>query len=128
EPVTGVVTTYRSILQQAWPAILANAAVPLLGLVDTAIIGYVGGEIDLAAVALSTLTFNSIYWALGFLRMSTTALVAREYGAGRGDEMSRVVVRALAMGLVLSVMLVLARAPLTSAFLRALDPNGSVSP
>lgn len=121
-------TTYRAILQQAWPAILANAAVPLLGLVDTAIVGYVGGEVDLAAVALSTLIFNSIYWALGFLRMSTTALVAREYGAGRPDEMWRVVVRALALGIVSSVVLVLVRAPLTSAFLMALDPNGSVTP
>lgn len=120
-------TTYRAILQQAWPAILASAAVPLLGFVDTAIVSYVGGDVDLGAVALSTLIFNSLYWALGFLRMSTTALVAQEYGAGRVEEVWRVVARALGLGVVLGLVLMLVRTPLTRVFLAALDPNGAVA-
>jgi multidrug resistance protein, MATE family len=121
------VTTYRAILQQAWPAILASAAVPLLGFVDTAIVSYVGGDVDLGAVALSTLVFNSIYWALGFLRMSTTALVAREYGAGRIDELWRVIARALGLGVALGAALMAVRGPLTRVFLGALDPEGAVA-
>lgn len=119
--------SYRAILEQAWPAILANAAVPLLGLVDTAIVSQVGGDVDLGAVALSTLVFNSIYWALGFLRMSTTALVARAHGAGRPREVWQVVARALSLGSVCGVALVLVREPLTRLCLGALDPDGAVA-
>jgi multidrug resistance protein, MATE family len=121
------VTTYRAILQQAWPAILASAAVPLLGFVDTAIVSHVGGDVELGAVALGSLVFNAIYWALGFIRMSTTALVAQEYGAGRIEELWRVVARALGLGVLLGFVLMAARGPFTRVFLAALDPNGAVA-
>lgn len=120
--------TYRTVLRQAWPAILANAAVPLLGMADTAIIGRVGRDVDLGAVALGSLVFNSIFWALGFLRMSTTGLAAQALGARRGNEMWRIVVRALGLALVLSLALLFGRHGLTQAFLGALDPTGNVAP
>lgn len=119
--------SYATVLRQAWPAILASAAVPLLGLVDTAIIAVVGGDTDLGAVALSTLILNSIYWALGFSRMSTTALVAQAVGAGQVRELWRVVARALALALVLGAFLVVLSRPLTMTFLEALNPTTAVS-
>ncbi len=114
------------MLRQAWPAILANAAVPLVGLADTAIIGVVGGDVELGAVALSTLVFNSIYWALGFLRMSTTALVAQASGAKQLPELWQSVVRALALAGVLGISLISLREPLTATFLEALGPTPAV--
>lgn len=119
--------SYRTILEQAWPAILASAAVPLLGLGDTAIVSMVGGDEDLGAVALSTLVFNCIYWGVGFLRMSTTALVAQSFGASRHEELSRVVVRALLLGSALGLLLIGTRNPLASAFLTALGPDEAVA-
>lgn len=73
--------SYRYILQVSWPIILANMAVPLLGLVDTAVIGRGGTAVALGAIALGALIFNFVYWTFGFLRMSTTGLVARAVGA-----------------------------------------------
>lgn len=119
--------SYRAILSQAWPAILANAAVPLLGIVDTAIVSHVGGELDVGAVALCSLVFNSVYWALGFIRMSTTGLVAQAYGANRLTEVWQIVARASALGICLGVGLVAARSLVTDGFLGALDPGGRVS-
>ena len=66
----------------AWPFILANASVPLLGLVDTAVIGNTGSVVDLGAIALGALIFSFVYWSFGFLRMGTTGFVARAFGAG----------------------------------------------
>lgn len=119
--------TYAEVLRQAWPAILANAAVPLLGIVDTAIISFVGGEVELGAVALSTLVFNAIYWALGFSRMSTTALVARAVGASDFTELWRVVARALTFAGALGLLLLVIRSPLTTISLAALNPSPAVA-
>ena len=76
--------TRRAVVRQAWPIILANASVPLLGLVDTAVIGHYGSEADLGALALGALLVNLAYWSFGFLRMATTGFVAQ--AAGAGDE------------------------------------------
>src|SRR5699024_7039106 len=64
--------TRASVAREAWPLILANAAVPALGLVDTAVIGHFGTATDLGGLALGALLFNFVYWSFGFLRMGTT--------------------------------------------------------
>lgn len=94
-----------TILQRAWPIILANAAVPTLGLVDTAIIGNYGNAAQLGAIALGAVIFSFVYWSFGFLRMGTTGFTAQ--AAGRGDEpeiratLGRALLIALTIGLVL---------------------------
>ena len=54
--------TYRALLSKAWPLVLANASVPLLGLVDTAVIGNTGTTTDLGAIAFGSLIFGFVYW------------------------------------------------------------------
>lgn len=98
--------TYPYLLQKAWPIILANAAVPLLGLVDTAVIGNVGTVEDLGAIAFGGLIFSFVYWSFGFLRMGTTGFVARAMGAGDDVEVRAVLGRALLMASSLGVMLI----------------------
>ena len=75
---------YRDLLAMAVPFILANAAVPTLGLVDTAVIGHTGTAADLGAIALGALLFSFILWSFGFLRMGTTGFVAQ--ADGQSDE------------------------------------------
>lgn len=72
------------VLRLAVPVMLAQAAIAATGVVDTAVMGLYGDKSDLAAVAVASVAFSFIYWGFGFLRMSTTGLVAQ--AMGRGDE------------------------------------------
>ena len=75
------------ILKLALPAIVTNITVPLLGLVDTAIVGHMGEAAYMAAIAVGSMIFNLVYWVFGFLRMGTTGLVAQ--ARGRQDRPDR---------------------------------------
>ena len=66
----------------AWPAFLSNVSIPLLGLVDAAILGHLGSTSYLGAVAIGSAILSFLYWGFSFLRMGTTGLVARAEGAG----------------------------------------------
>jgi MATE family multidrug resistance protein len=98
--------SYSEILSRAWPIILANASVPLLGLVDTAVIGNTGSAQQLGAIAMGALIFNFVYWSFGFLRMGTTGLTAQAAGARRWQEVRLVLGRALLISLVLAIIIV----------------------
>lgn len=106
--------TRREVVRQAGPMILANAVVPLAGVVDTAVIGAVGGSSDLGGIALGATLFNLLYTTFYFLRMGTSGLAAQSEGAGDRAELQRVLVRALAVAVVAGVAMVLA-SPLLSA-------------
>ncbi|MGL5726561.1 MAG: MATE family efflux transporter, partial [Plesiomonas sp.] len=71
----------RQLLALALPMILSNITIPLLGLVDTAVIGHLSDAYYLGGVALGATMITLILWLLGFLRMATTGLVAQAYGA-----------------------------------------------
>ena len=90
---------------------LANAATPLLGLVDTAVIGRSGDVAGLGALALGALIFNFLYWAFGFLRMGTTGFVAAAHGAGDAAELRAAAARALLLGAGFGLLLWLLRPP-----------------
>lgn len=80
-PDTRTLSIHRSIWCIAGPALLANLAVPVAGAVNTAVVGHLDRPAYLAAVAIGAQFFSLVYWALGFLRMGTTALVAQAAGA-----------------------------------------------
>ena len=92
----------------AWPAILSNISVPLLGLVDAAILGHLGTTHYLGAVALGSALLSFLYWGFSFLRMGTTGLVARATGAGDSDRATLILAQSavLALGLAALVILV----------------------
>jgi len=71
---------HRTIIAIAFPAILANSSAPMVGLVDTWAIGHLPGPAYLAAIGLGSVIFNFIFWAFGFLRMSTTGIIAQARG------------------------------------------------
>ncbi|MDM7933350.1 MATE family efflux transporter [Tabrizicola sp.] len=101
--------THGRVLRIAGPIVLANATVPLLGAVDTAVIGQLGDPASLGAVGIGAVILATLYWAFGFLRMSTSGLAAQAQGAGDMAERSAVLFRALIIGGVAGLALVAAQ-------------------
>ncbi|MEQ9505499.1 MAG: MATE family efflux transporter [Hyphomonas sp.] len=99
--------TRRKVLALALPVVAAQAATATTGLVDTLVMGRFGDKADLAAVAIAAVAFSFIYWAFGFLRMSTTGLTAQAGGRGDEDERRAILVRALLLGAGIGLVLVL---------------------
>ena len=118
--------TARRAMGLAWPVILAQAASATPGLVDTAVMGRVGSATDLAAVAVAAVTFSFLYWAFGFLRMSTTGLTAQARGRGHADEVTALLVRGLAVGAVLGAGLWVAYPLLRAGALAAFQASAGV--
>ena len=81
------------MLSLSWPVILANLTVPLVGIVDTAVVGRLPDSSYMGGVAVGAASFSAFYWIFGFLRMVTTGLVAQSYGAKQIDEVVVVGIR-----------------------------------
>jgi MATE family multidrug resistance protein len=105
---------YRRVIRIAWPIILANIAVPLLGVVDTAVIGHLGQTTPLGAIAIGAQIFSFLYWGLGFLRMGTTGLTAQADGAGDHAEVRAALGRALLIALALAALMIALQRPLAA--------------
>lgn len=106
--------------------ILSNLTVPLLGAVDTAVIGHLDQPYYLGAVAVGAMVFNYLYWSFGFLRMGTTGLTAQAFGARDGDEIRTVFGRAAGLGLILGAALILLQIPIIWGGLALLDASVEV--
>lgn len=116
----------RQVLHIAWPIILSNLSTPLLGLVDTAVIGNLGDASLLGAIAIGAVIFSFVYWGFGFLRMGTTALVAQAVGANQHREASAVFLRAAILGVCIGALLVVLQTPIAVASLGLLDGSAEV--
>jgi MATE family multidrug resistance protein len=114
------------IWSRAWPIILANAAVPLLGIVDTAVIGNLGDLSQLGAIAFGAMIFSLIYWSFGFLRMGTTGFTAQAAGAGDEAEVRATLGRALLVGVGLGLGIILLQWPLARLALALLNGSAEV--
>ena len=101
----------RRILGLALPNIITNITVPLLGMVDMAIVGHLSAN-HIGAIAIGTSIFNLIYWNFGFLRMGTSGFTAQAYGANRMDEAVKVFVRAFAVALAIAFLLLALQWPI----------------
>lgn len=110
----------------AWPMMLSNLTVPLLGLVDTAVIGHLPSPHYLGAVAVGSMIFSTLYWAFGFLRMGTTGLVAQACGREDGAANRTLLAQSLILASLIGAVLVLLRTPLTELALALVDPASDV--
>ena len=97
----------RRVLAIALPIVLSNATVPLLGAVDTGVIGQLGQAAPIGAVGIGAVILSSIYWMCGFLRMGTSGLVAQAHGAGDAPEVGAHLVRALTIAFGAGLVLIL---------------------
>jgi MATE family multidrug resistance protein len=113
--MTAAPITHRRIFRLAMPIVLSNATVPLLGAVDTAVIGQLGEAAPLGAVGIGAVILATLYWFFGFLRMTTSGLAAQAQGAGDGAEVAAVLIRALMLALLAGLALIAAQALLFGA-------------
>jgi len=105
--VSAAPITHGRVLRIALPIVLSNATVPLLGAVDTAVVGQLGQAAPIGAVGIGAVVLTSIYWVFGFLRMGTTGLTAQARGAGDGAEVAALLSRALLIGVGGGLLLIL---------------------
>ena len=103
---------YNRIWALSWPTILSNLTVPMLGAVDTAVMGHLPDPAYVGGVAVGAMIFSFLYWGFGFLRMGTTGFVAQARGRKDGDEIRAILARALLVGLMAAVVLMVAQLPL----------------
>ncbi|WP_170426564.1 MATE family efflux transporter [Ruegeria arenilitoris] len=90
--------THKRVLKIAAPIVLSNATVPILGAVDTGVVGQMGQAAPIGAVGMGAVILATIYWVFGFLRMGTTGLAAQARGAGDTAETGALLMRGLLLG------------------------------
>ncbi len=111
----------------AAPMILSSATTPLLGMVDTAVVGHLDAPYYLGGVATGATIFSVLFMGLNFLRMGTTGLTAQAYGAGRGDDVRQDLGQALVTALGLATLLILLRPAIIRSALLLLEPSPEVA-
>jgi len=98
--------THKRVLHIAVPVVLSNATVPILGAVDTGVVGQMGLAAPIGAVGIGAVILSAFYWVFGFLRMGTVGLVAQAEGQGDGAEVAALLSRALMIGLGAGVIII----------------------
>ena len=104
--------THSRLLKIAAPIVLSNATVPLLGAVDTGVVGQLGQAAPIGAVGVGSVILISLYWIFGFLRMGTSGLAAQAHGAGDLPERGAILLRALLIGAAAGLAFILLQGPL----------------
>lgn len=104
---TAAPITHRRVLKIAAPIVLSNATVPILGAVDTGVVGQMGQAAPIGAVGMGAVILATIYWVFGFLRMGTTGLAAQARGAGDTAETGALLMRGLLLGAAAGLFFVL---------------------
>ena len=118
----------QQILAIALPAIVTNITVPLLGLVDTAIVGHMGSAAYIGAVAVGSTIFNLVYWLFGFLRMGTSGMTAQACGRRDFNEITRLLVRSGWVSLTIALLIVVLQWPIREGMLWFIGPTDDVRP
>ena len=116
----------RQILQIALPSIVSNITVPLLGLIDVAIVGHLGSPAYIGAIAVGGMLFNIIYWIFGFLRMGTSGMTSQAYGKRDLPEIVRLLMRSVGIGLAVALCLILLQVPIRQAAFLIIHPTAEV--
>jgi len=117
---------HRRVWRLAGPIILSNMSVPLLGAVDTAVVGHLPDPVYIGSVAVGAIIFNFLYWGFGFLRMGTTGFTAQALGAGDGAEVRAIFGRGLIIGVGLALFLVAAQMPIRLTALGLIEASAEV--
>lgn len=117
----------RRILDIALPAIVSNVTVPLLSLVDTAIVGHMGSALYIGAIAVAGSIFSMIYWLFGFLRAGTSGFTAQENGAKNAAGVADVLLRSMLFACVIAFLILLFQIPILKFALYIIHPSPEVA-
>ena len=115
------------ILRLALPSVVTNITVPLLGLVDTTIVGHMGRAEYIGAIAIGTTIFNMLYWLFAFLRMGTTGIVSQAFGARDQRLVSESLRRSLLWALLIALALIALQTPLLRFSLWLMKPEPALA-
>ena len=118
---------YRKIWVIALPMMLASVSEPLLGAVDTAVVGHLPDPKHLGAVAVGAMLFSYVFWAFGFLKMATGGFSAQAFGKSDGDELRAVLGRALLIAAGISLAMILLQRPILAFALPLIGAAEDVS-
>ncbi|MEX2642991.1 MAG: MATE family efflux transporter [Acetobacterales bacterium] len=118
---------HARVWRLAGPLILSNLTTPLLGIADSAVVGHLPDPVYLAAVALGTVVFNTVFWLFGFLRMGTIGLTAQALGAEEPEEIRAVLARAAMAATAIGCAIVLLQVPLYRLAVLAMAPSADVA-
>lgn len=118
----------NEIVRLAIPNIISNITVPLLGMIDLAIVGHMGDKSYIGAVAIGTTIFNFIYWNFGFLRMGTSGFAAQAYGRRDFSEAMLVLARSVSVGFIMAITLILLQYPIGKLAFFFIRPSAAVAP
>lgn len=119
-------TINRNILHIALPAIVSNVTVPLLGMVDTAIVGHLGNSSFIGAIAIGGLIFNIVYWLFGFLRAGTSGPTAQAYGEDNGEKIKANFYRSVTFAVIIAVLLIILQKELMCGAFFLIAPSPQV--
>ncbi|WP_282606594.1 MATE family efflux transporter [Pelagibius sp. Alg239-R121] len=111
----------------AWPIIVTNLSTPLLGAVDTAVMGHLPDAAYIGGVAVGAIIFGFLLWGFGFLRMGTTGFAAQAFGADDAIELRAALIRPLALGAGLGALLILLQAPIAALVFPLIDASQDVT-
>ena len=112
----------------ALPAIVTNITVPLLGIVDTAIVGHMGSAAYIGAVAVGSMIFNLVYWVFGFLRMGTSGMTAQARGRRDFSEATQLLMRSCRVSLSIALLIIVLQWPVREGMLWFISPSEDVRP
>jgi MATE family multidrug resistance protein len=117
---------HRRVWALAVPIMLSTLSTPLLGAVDTAVIGRLPDAAYIGGVAVGAVLFNFLFWGFGFLRMGTTGFTAQAFGAGDRDELRAALLRPLVLAVALGALLIAAQAPIGFVAFNLLEASAEV--
>lgn len=118
----------RQILQIALPSIVSNITVPLLGMIDVAIVGHMGSPVYIGAVAVGSMIFNLVYWLFGFLRMGSSGMTSQALGRRDFREVTRILVRSMVIALGIALLLIVLQIPMKWLMFWLISPTSDVMP
>jgi MATE family multidrug resistance protein len=117
---------HRRVWALAGPIMISNVSTPLLGAVDTAVVGRLPDAAYIGGVAVGAVLFNFLFWGFGFLRMGTTGFTAQAFGADDRDELRAALLRPLTLALALGALLIAAQAPIGTLAFMVLEASPEV--
>ena len=118
----------RQILQIALPSIVSNITVPLLGMIDVAIVGHMGSPVYIGAVAVGSMIFNLVYWLFGFLRMGSSGLTSQALGRRDLTEVTRILVQSVTIALGIALLFIVLQIPMKWLMFWLIGPTADVAP
>ena len=123
---TNSTVSHVKVWALAGPIMISNISVPLVGAVDTAVVGRLPEPQAIGAVALGALIFSFLFWGFGFLRMGTTGFIARAFGANDQRALSDTLLRVLLLAFALGLLIIFLSGPLISLALHLLESSAEV--